>query len=494
MLSDFFQGRGAFSGVDGRHRFSGGSPETRSTHSRSIGAGAASSLSCASRRHGRSRFLTVRLVRRGEGGRLEVVGGLTWPMTTHSGAVHRVQLRGRDGRCRAWSTKVCERRVRGMRRPRDDLGREDGFAKAATTAGADPPDRARECRRLLTLKTRRHGGELRLVGLDGPPANHTRPPGRRGGRHVHCPQQPVPSARVSSCSRCLPAKLKAPPLNARDGGVAIEEFQLAYEWIAGLKRPEGASSPGVRLGGGGGGGGGGEKAELRQLDAEMRQQIKREELDEAAVQPRVAEGRASPTQRADLQRHRRSERHAVAAVRRCRHDQALADRWFFDVNAPLAEGQPAVWTMCGGLTQAVAYFITPQAAERSGNDRRSSCRRACASCGARSSSTGSMDSLEETLEFWSPRRQAAARQLSARALPAEDHEIRRPGERVRPPRRRRAGRRRPPRPGTQPLTAGARRRDAAGARRRRRAAASYVAGDRRARTASRTRARSRPAS
>lgn len=39
-------------------------------------------------------------------------------------------------------------------------------------------------------------------------------------------------------SRCLPAKLKAPPLNAKDGGVAIEEFQLAYESIT-LKRPEG---------------------------------------------------------------------------------------------------------------------------------------------------------------------------------------------------------------------------------------------------------------
>jgi phage tail-like protein len=30
-------------------------------------------------------------------------------------------------------------------------------------------------------------------------------------------------------SRCLPVKLKAPPLNARDGIVAIEELQLAYE-------------------------------------------------------------------------------------------------------------------------------------------------------------------------------------------------------------------------------------------------------------------------
>ncbi|HKG94975.1 MAG TPA: phage tail protein [Gemmatimonadaceae bacterium] len=40
-------------------------------------------------------------------------------------------------------------------------------------------------------------------------------------------------------SRCVPSKLKAPPLNAREGAVAIEEFQLAYESLA-LKRPEGA--------------------------------------------------------------------------------------------------------------------------------------------------------------------------------------------------------------------------------------------------------------
>ncbi|MDD2897499.1 MAG: phage tail protein [Desulfuromonadaceae bacterium] len=30
-------------------------------------------------------------------------------------------------------------------------------------------------------------------------------------------------------SRCVPVKLKAPALNARDGAVAIEELQLAYE-------------------------------------------------------------------------------------------------------------------------------------------------------------------------------------------------------------------------------------------------------------------------
>lgn len=30
-------------------------------------------------------------------------------------------------------------------------------------------------------------------------------------------------------SRCLPVKLKAPPLNAKDGVLAVEELQLAYE-------------------------------------------------------------------------------------------------------------------------------------------------------------------------------------------------------------------------------------------------------------------------
>ena len=40
--------------------------------------------------------------------------------------------------------------------------------------------------------------------------------------------------------RCLPTKLKAPALNAREGAVAIEELQLAYETMV-LRRPEGAT-------------------------------------------------------------------------------------------------------------------------------------------------------------------------------------------------------------------------------------------------------------
>jgi phage tail-like protein len=39
--------------------------------------------------------------------------------------------------------------------------------------------------------------------------------------------------------RCLPVKLKAPALNGKDGAIAIEEFQIAYESLT-LRRPEGA--------------------------------------------------------------------------------------------------------------------------------------------------------------------------------------------------------------------------------------------------------------
>ena len=40
-------------------------------------------------------------------------------------------------------------------------------------------------------------------------------------------------------SRCLPVKVKAPPLNGKDGAVAIEELQIAYETIT-VKRGQGA--------------------------------------------------------------------------------------------------------------------------------------------------------------------------------------------------------------------------------------------------------------
>jgi phage tail-like protein len=38
-------------------------------------------------------------------------------------------------------------------------------------------------------------------------------------------------------TRCVPVKLKAPTLNAKDGAVAVEELQLAYETLT-LIKPE----------------------------------------------------------------------------------------------------------------------------------------------------------------------------------------------------------------------------------------------------------------
>lgn len=43
--------------------------------------------------------------------------------------------------------------------------------------------------------------------------------------------------------RCVPIKLKAPVLNAKDGAIAIEELQLAYESLT-FKRPAGGGSNG----------------------------------------------------------------------------------------------------------------------------------------------------------------------------------------------------------------------------------------------------------
>jgi phage tail-like protein len=45
---------------------------------------------------------------------------------------------------------------------------------------------------------------------------------------------------VWTFDRCVPLKLKAPPLNAKDGIVAIEELQIGYESLR-LRAPEGAS-------------------------------------------------------------------------------------------------------------------------------------------------------------------------------------------------------------------------------------------------------------
>jgi len=60
-------------------------------------------------------------------------------------------------------------------------------------------------------------------------ASVTRSPGLRVDGEVVL-RAPDQSERLRfKLRRCLPLKLKAPPLNAKDGMVAVEELQLAYE-------------------------------------------------------------------------------------------------------------------------------------------------------------------------------------------------------------------------------------------------------------------------
>ena len=62
-------------------------------------------------------------------------------------------------------------------------------------------------------------------------------PGLRADAEVVYLTEDGKTARASFVlSRCLPTKLKAPPLNAKDGMVAIEELQLTYESLT-LKKP-----------------------------------------------------------------------------------------------------------------------------------------------------------------------------------------------------------------------------------------------------------------
>lgn len=70
-------------------------------------------------------------------------------------------------------------------------------------------------------------------------------PGQEGMRPdaevvVFAPDRVTERARFV-LRRCVPVKLKAPPLNARDGMVAIEELQLAYESLT-LRKPDGAAA------------------------------------------------------------------------------------------------------------------------------------------------------------------------------------------------------------------------------------------------------------
>jgi phage tail-like protein len=57
---------------------------------------------------------------------------------------------------------------------------------------------------------------------------------------VHSPDHATDDA-CFVLRRCLPVKIKAPPLNGKDGVVAVEEMQLAYESLSLL--PPGGGQP-----------------------------------------------------------------------------------------------------------------------------------------------------------------------------------------------------------------------------------------------------------
>ena len=70
---------------------------------------------------------------------------------------------------------------------------------------------------------------------------------RRNGRPESAERKVLASFALS---RCLPLKIKAPALNAKDGLIAVEELQVAYEALelrppdAKDKQPSSASSDG----------------------------------------------------------------------------------------------------------------------------------------------------------------------------------------------------------------------------------------------------------
>jgi len=109
----------------------------------------------------------------------------------------------------------------------------------------------------MDVKTIREGGnnaaQIRLLGA----VNYSQLTLKRGMtanfdlwnwfEALYDPAQPTPRGDVTVTSfaadgvteqvrffleNCLPTKLKAPPLNAREGIVAIEELQLSYEWMS----------------------------------------------------------------------------------------------------------------------------------------------------------------------------------------------------------------------------------------------------------------------
>ena len=176
-------------------------------------------------------FLRVRLLQHGDHLSATKRREMTNPLfDLHALSVYGLQLRRRDPRARRRADGV-QRGVRGMRRPRDDRrGQNDSRRRQQRTA--DPARRSVHVR--PDHAQARHDCDLRPVGLDG--GDGQQPALRADAEVVLYAADGVAERARFVLSRCIPVKLKAPPLNAKDGGIAIEEFQMAYESLS-LKRP-----------------------------------------------------------------------------------------------------------------------------------------------------------------------------------------------------------------------------------------------------------------
>jgi phage tail-like protein len=167
--------------------------------------------------------------------------------------------------------------------------------------------------------------------------------------------------------RCLPVRLRAPRLDASSGAVAIEELELACESMA-LERPDhdaDPASPRVR------------KAELRQLDDQLREEVDKERSVQVQLNPRDLKlSFANP----DLD--------AAGPTR-------LAVELWFD-----GEGADDVRR----LTQRVAYFATPRSAREGPPPVRFAW--------GTFRFDGHVEALEETLDFFSPDGRALRARLS----------------------------------------------------------------------------------
>jgi phage tail-like protein len=188
--------------------------------------------------------------------------------------------------------------------------------------------------------------------------------------------------------RCLPVLLKAPTLNAKDGSVAIEELQLAYESLV-LKRPGMQDRPLMAsdeiLA----------KAQLRQLDSACRKEISPEHNVTVQFNPETLKVSFANQVVTPLGTAKTSSGGAAQFVGS--GVSTLAVQLWFDVTAPFAgiTDQPDDVRQ---LTQRVAYFITP---EQTAEDPPRYVPRLVRFLWGSFQFDGIMESLDETLELFS---------------------------------------------------------------------------------------------